>query len=89
MTYMSGDISVKDLREQLASVLNGLAEHGKAVRITRHGEPIAILMDHAAFEALLEDLDDADDYRALAEHDADADEATIAWELAARDLGVA
>ena len=72
-------------------MLNGLADHGKAVRITRHGEPIAVLMDHAAFEALLDDIDDVDDYRALAEHDADsdADEETIAWELAARDLGAA
>ncbi len=85
---MSAEISVKELRDQLASVLDELAEHGRAVKITRHGRPVAVLMGFDSFEELLDDLDDASDYRAVAEFDA-ADEKTIAWELAARDLGVA
>ncbi|MBT0566707.1 hypothetical protein [Williamsia sp. CHRR-6] len=52
--------------------------------------PVAVLMGFDAFEALLDDLDDADGYRALAKHDADGSENdTIPQELAARDLGVA
>lgn len=82
-------VPVSDLRERLSAVIDELPVHGRAVRLTRHGRPVAVLMDYDAFEALLDDLDDADDYRALAEHDAAGDEDTIPWELAARDLGVA
>lgn len=78
-----------ELRDRLSSVVDDLGSHGKAVQLTRHGKPVAVLMDYDAFEALLDDLDDADDYRALAEHDAAVDDDTIPWELAARDLGVA
>lgn len=58
-------IAISDLREQLSEVITGLATDGKAVRITDDGKPVAVLMDYAAFEALIEDLDDASDYRAL------------------------
>lgn len=85
----SGSIPVSELREQLAAVVDDLAAHGKAVKLTRHGQPIAVLMGYEAFEQLLDDLDDADDYRALAEHDEAEDHDTIPWELAKRDLGIA
>ena len=85
----AGSIPVSELREQLKAVVDELATHGKAVKLTRHGQPVAVLMGYEAFEALLNDLDDADDYRALAEHDATEDHDTIPWELAKRDLGIA
>lgn len=85
---MSGDVSVKELREELATVLDSLADDGRAVKVTRHGKPIAVLMSFEAFEALLDDLDDASDYRAVAEFD-ESDDTTLPWELAKRDLGVA
>jgi len=85
----SGSIPVSELREQLAAVIDDLGSHGKAVKLTRHGQPIAVLMDYEAFERLLDDLDDADDYRALAEYDAAEDHDTIPWELVKRDLGIA
>ena len=84
----AGSIPVSDLREQLAAVIDELAVHGKAVKLTRHGQPVAVLMGYAAFEALLDDLDDADDYRALAELDDADDDETLPWELAKRDLGL-
>jgi prevent-host-death family protein len=83
-----GSIPVSELREQLAAVIDELGAHRKAIKLTRHGQPVAVLMDYEAFEALLDDLDDADDYRALAEHDAAEDNDTIPWELAKRDLGI-
>jgi hypothetical protein len=46
-------------------------------------------MGYEAFEALLDDFDDADDYRALAEHDAAEDHDTIPWDVVKRDLGIA
>lgn len=85
----SGSIPVSELRDQLAAVIDELAVHGKAVKLTRHGQPIAVLMGYQPFEALLDDLDDADDYRTLAEHDASDEHETIPWELAMRDLGIA
>ncbi|HTQ17244.1 type II toxin-antitoxin system Phd/YefM family antitoxin [Mycobacterium sp.] len=85
----SGSIPVSELREQLAAVIDELGSHGKAVKLTRHGQPIAVLMGYEAFEKLLDDLDDADDYRALAEYDAAASDDTIPWELAKQDLGIA
>jgi prevent-host-death family protein len=85
----SGSIPVSELREQLAAVIDELAGHRKAIKLTRHGLPVAVLMGYDAFEALLDDLDDADDYRALAEHDAAEERDTIPWELAKRDLGIA
>jgi prevent-host-death family protein len=84
----SGSIPVSELREQLAAVIDELATHGRAVELTRHGEPIPVLMGYQAFEKLLDDLDDADDYRALADHDAAEDHDTIPWELVKRDLGI-
>lgn len=84
----TGSIPVSDLREQLAAVIDELAVHGKAVKLTRHGEPVAVLMGYAAFEALLDDLDDADDYRALAEYDGSGEHDTLPWELAKKDLGI-
>jgi len=85
----SGSIPVSELREQLAAVIDELATHGKAIKLTRHGQPVAVLIGYEAFEALLDDLDDADDYRALAEYDAAEDHDTIPWELAKKDLGIA
>ena len=75
--------------KQLAAVIDELGSHGKAVKLTRHGQPIAVLMGYQAFEKLLDDLDDADDYPALAEHDEAADDDTIPWELVKRGLGIA
>lgn len=83
-----GSIPVSDLRDQLAAVIDELAVHGKAVKLTRHGQPVAVLMGFAAFEALLDDLDDADDYRALAEYDESGEHETLPWELAKKDLGI-
>lgn len=59
----SAMVAISDLRQQLSEVIASLAEHGKAVRITDNGTPVAVLMDYAAFEALIDDLDD---YRKLA-----------------------
>jgi prevent-host-death family protein len=84
----AGSIPVSELREQLAAVIDELAIHGKAIKLTRHGQPVAVLMGYEAFEALLNDLDDADDYRALAEYDASEEHDTIPWELAKKDLGI-
>ncbi|MBS9532895.1 type II toxin-antitoxin system Phd/YefM family antitoxin [Mycobacterium sp. M1] len=83
-----GSIPVSDLREQLAAVIDDLDAHGKAIKLTRHGRPVAVLMGFGAFEALLDDLDDADDYRALAEYDESGDQETLPWELAKKDLGI-
>jgi antitoxin YefM len=85
----SGSIPVSELREQLAAVIDELGVHGKAIKLTRHGQPVAVLMGYEAFEALLDDLDNADDYRALAEHDAADEHDTIPWELVKHDLGIA
>lgn len=80
---------MSELREQLAAVVDKLATHGKAIQLTRHGQPVAVLMGYDAFEALLDDLDDADDYRALAEHDATEEHDTIPWDVIKKDLGIA
>ncbi|HEY9313406.1 type II toxin-antitoxin system Phd/YefM family antitoxin [Williamsia sp.] len=88
MTTTPGSIPVSELREQLAAVIDELPLHGKAIRLTRHGQPVAVLMGYEGFEALLDSLDDADDYRALAELDEAGDGETIPWGLAKRDLGI-
>jgi antitoxin (DNA-binding transcriptional repressor) of toxin-antitoxin stability system len=75
----SGSIPISDVREHLAAVIDELAIHGKAVKLTRRGQPVAVLMGHPAFEELLDDLEDADDYRALAERDATKEQDTIPW----------
>jgi PHD/YefM family antitoxin component YafN of YafNO toxin-antitoxin module len=85
----SGSLPISELRDQLATVTDELAVHGKAIKLTRHGQPMAVLMGYQAFEALLDDLDDADDYRALAEYDSAENHDTIRWELAKHDLGIA
>jgi PHD/YefM family antitoxin component YafN of YafNO toxin-antitoxin module len=84
----TGDIPVSELRDRLAAVIAELPKHGKAIKLTRHGQPVAVLLGYGAFEALLDDLDDADDYRSLAEYDADDEHETLPWELAKKDLGI-
>lgn len=52
--------------------------------LTRHGRPVAVLMEHSAFERLLAAADEASDRAALAQ--ARQDDDRVPWEQVKVDL---
>ena len=48
---MTEQHSLSDARRDLSRLVRE-AESGNAVKITRHGEPVAVLIDHSEFERL-------------------------------------
>ena len=54
--------------------------------LTRHGRPVAVVLDHALFERLVAAVDDTSDRQALAL--ARADDDTVPWEQVKADLGL-
>ena len=87
-THIPGQIPVSELRDQLSAVVDSLRADGKAIQLTKHGRPVAVMIGYEAFEAILEELDDASDYKAVAVHDTEADLDLVVWDEVKRDLGL-
>ena len=64
-----GVLTVTQARENLAELINDTHRSGEPVVLTRAGQPVAVMLDHAVFERLLQAVDGARDHalRTLAE----------------------
>jgi prevent-host-death family protein len=81
-----GEISVSQAREHLAEVIETTQRSGEPVVLTRHGRPVAVVLDHQAFECLVEASEEALDRAALAQVRQDNDH--VPWEQVKTDLGL-
>lgn len=79
--------TVTHTREHLASTITELAE-AQVIQLVNRGRVVAVLMSPERYEDLLDAVEDADDYRALAEHAADPDPDLVPWDDVKRDLGL-
>lgn len=85
-SYMS-EMAVSQAREHLAAVIADAQRTGEPVYLTRRGRPVAVVVDPAVFERLLEDAEDALDRAELAL--ARDEDDYIPWEQVKADLGLA
>jgi antitoxin (DNA-binding transcriptional repressor) of toxin-antitoxin stability system len=63
-----------------------LQRSGEPIVLTRHGRPVAVVLEHAAFERLVAAAEDASDRVALAF--ARDDDDSVPWEQVKVDLGL-
>jgi len=81
-----GELTVSQARENLAELIDSTQRSGEPVVLTRHGRPVAVVLDHALFERLVAAADDTSDRQALAL--ARVDDDTVPWEQVKADLGL-
>ncbi|WP_336873516.1 type II toxin-antitoxin system Phd/YefM family antitoxin [Rhodococcus qingshengii] len=79
--------TVTAAREHLATTISELPE-AQVIQLVNRGRVVAVLMSPEHFEELLDKAEDAEDYRALAEHAVDPDPDLIPWDEVKRDLGL-
>lgn len=81
-----GEIGISQARENLAEVIESTQRSGEPIVLTRHGRPVAVVLEHAAFERLVAAAEDASDRVALAF--ARDDDDSVPWEQVKVDLGL-
>lgn len=84
-SYMT-EMAVSEAREHLAEVINSAQRTGEPVYLTRRGRAVAVVVDPAVFEKLLDDAEDALDRAELAI--ARDEDDFIPWEQVKADLGL-
>jgi prevent-host-death family protein len=83
-SYMS-ELAVSEARNRLAEAIE-MARTGEPVYVTRRGRRVAVLVDAATYDALVEAADDALDRAELAA--ARAEDDYVPWEEVKADLGL-
>ena len=84
--FEMGELTVSQARENLAELIDSTQRSGEPVVLTRHGRPVAVVLDHALFERLVAAADENSDRQALAQ--AREDDDTVPWEQVKADLGL-
>lgn len=82
--YMS-ELAVSDARNRLAEAIE-LARSGEPVYVTRRGRRVAVLVDAASYDALVESAEDATDRAEL--EAARIEDDYVPWEEVKADLGL-
>jgi prevent-host-death family protein len=70
----SDSAPLTEVRDNLSEFIDEISQHGSDLVITKHGKPVAVVVGHEEYEALLETLNilsDTDTMAALAEAEAD------------------
>ncbi|MBV6758602.1 type II toxin-antitoxin system Phd/YefM family antitoxin [Rhodococcus opacus] len=81
------EVSVTHARDHLSATIAELSSV-QAIQLVNRGRVVAVLVSPERFETLLDAAEDAEDYRAIAEHNSDPDPDPIPWEDVKRDLGL-
>ena len=79
------EIAVSEARSRLADAIEA-AGRGEPVYVTRRGRRVAVLVDAAAYDALVAAADDALDRAEL--RDARSDDDYVPWDEVKADLGL-
>ena len=85
-SYMT-EMAVSEAREQLANVIDSASRTGEPVYLTRRGKTVAVVVDPAVFERLLQDAEDALDRAELTI--AREEDDYVPWEQVRAELGLA
>lgn len=83
-SYMT-ELPVSEARNRLAEAIE-IARKGEPVYVTRRGRRVAVLVDAAAYDALVESAEDLLDRAELAA--ARAEDDYVPWEEVKADLGL-
>jgi len=86
LSAFMGELTVSQARENLAELIDDTQRSDKPVVLTRHGRPVAVVLDHALFERLVATADETSERQALAQ--AQEDDDTVPWEQVKADLGL-
>ncbi len=81
------EVSASDARQRLAELIETVHRTGQPIRVTRRGRPVAVILDTATYERLVEDAEDAMD-RAELRAARTADD-FVPWDQVKADLGLA
>lgn len=84
-SYMT-EMAVSEAREHLADVIASAQRTGEPVYLTRRGRAVAVVVDPAVFERLVDDAEDALDRAELAL--ARDEDDYVPWEQVKVDLGL-
>jgi prevent-host-death family protein len=79
------EMPMSKVRENLSEVVDDTRRSGEPLYLTKHGKPVAVLVDYELFEGVVERLEDYMDREALAESEG---EIGIPWEQVKRELGL-
>jgi prevent-host-death family protein len=79
------EMAMSKVRENLSEVVDSTRRSGEPLYLTKHGRPVAVLVDYDLFESVVERLEDYLDREALAESQG---ETGIPWEQVKRELGL-
>lgn len=80
------EMPVSEVREHLAELIEATGRSGDPVYVTRRGRRVAVILDSAAYERLLEDAENALDRADL--HAAREADDYVPWEQVKADLGL-
>ena len=83
--YMA-EMAVSDARERLAEVIESAQRTGEPVYLTRHGRPVAVVVDPVVFNKLADEAEDARDRAAIKA--AREEDDYIPWEEVKAELGL-
>lgn len=80
------EIAVSAAREHLADVISDAQRSGAPVYLTRRGRPVAVVLDPAAYEKLVDDAEEALDRAELTL--AREEDDFVPWDQVKADLGL-
>ena len=80
------DLGIAEAREGLASAIT--AAQKKPVRITKHGKPVAVLVNPSLYQTFIEAMEELEDIASFDLALAD-DSSNIPWEQVKKDLSLA
>ncbi|MEI6219736.1 MAG: type II toxin-antitoxin system Phd/YefM family antitoxin [Actinomycetes bacterium] len=78
-------LSISQARADLADVISRAQK--KPITISKHGKPIAILINPSLYQAMLESVEELEDIEAFDQSMADTSP-SIPWERVKKDLGL-
>ena len=84
-SYMT-EVAVSEARNRLAEVIEESRRSGEPISVTRRGRRVAVIVDSAAFDRLVDAADEADDRRELEE--ARAEDDYVPWDEVKAALGL-
>lgn len=80
------DLGIAQAREGLASAIS--AAEKKPVRITKHGKPVAVLINPSMYQSFVEAMEELEDIAAF-DHAMEDESPNIPWEQVRKDLSLA
>jgi prevent-host-death family protein len=80
------DVGVSEARNNLAELIDATRRTGEPIYVTRHGRPVAIILDPDVYQRLLDEAEDATDRAEL--RAARDDDDYVPWDEVKSDLGL-